>query len=187
MPFIESKGERMANNENHNKIMIQPIESNMKAAVGTLLHAAFSGTKHGYDGEAELVDALRKSTEQKIELVALDAYHAVVGEAFLTQSQVDDKVGYVLAPLAVMPTLQRQGIGGRLIEQAEAWTTQNDGAYISILGDPNYYGRFGYKRASQLGVLPPAEIPDEYFLMKKMNGDLQLEGTLKYAPEFGIN
>ncbi|MFL1695568.1 GNAT family N-acetyltransferase [Weissella kandleri] len=175
----------MSNNEN--KIMIQPIESNMQETVATLLHAAFSKTKHGYDGEAELVDALRKSTGQKVELVALDIERTVVGEAFLTQSQVADQVGYVLAPLAVTPTLQKQGIGGCLIEQAEVWTIQNDGAYISILGDPNYYGRFGYEQASQFGVLAPAEIPDEYFLMKKLNGDIQLEGTLKYAPEFGIN
>ena len=50
-----------------------------------------------------------------------------------------------MAPLAVLPAVQRQGVGARLIEKAIQWSAQSGANRLFVYGDPNYYGRFGFK------------------------------------------
>lgn len=55
-----------------------------------------------------------------------------------------------------------------------------------VLGGP-YYQRFGYVSASSLGIAAPFEVPDEYFMVKKLNPHAEkVSGVMHYAKEFGI-
>ena len=66
-----------------------------------------------------------------------------------------------LAPLAVIPKFQRQGIGGALIKSSLELLTKANVDLVAVLGHPNYYPKFGFKPASKLGFEPTYPIPDE--------------------------
>ena len=59
--------------------------------------------------------------------------------------------------------------------------------YVVVLGSDKYYPKFGYEKASKYGIKPPFDVPDENFMVIKLN-DLrkEIKGTVKYAKEFGI-
>ena len=66
-----------------------------------------------------------------------------------------------LAPLAVIPKFQRQGIGGALIKRGVEILTKANVDLIFLLGHPNYYPKFGFKPASKFGFEPTYPIPNE--------------------------
>ncbi len=67
----------------------------------------------------------------------------------------------ILAPLAVRPACQSQGIGGRLIAQGIARLEATDAALLFVLGDPGYYSRHGFRPAGAVGLQAPYPIPAE--------------------------
>ncbi|MEQ7217228.1 N-acetyltransferase [Vagococcus fluvialis] len=93
--------------------------------------------------------------------------------------------GLVLAPLSVLPTHQGKGIGSKLIKALEE-KVANQYSFISILGSPSYYSRFGYEEAAHFGIKAPFEVPSEYFLIKEMTKEqlASSRGTLIYSAAF---
>ena len=63
--------------------------------------------------------------------------------------------GYILAPLAVVPKHQKKGIGSNLIKSGIDMLTENGVGAILVYGDPDYYGRFGFKAEIGLSFVPP--------------------------------
>ncbi len=87
---------------------------------------------------------------------------AVVGHVMFTDCAVDGSAVRLslLGPLAVTPVLHRQGIGGALVRNGfEACRVAGKDAAL-VLGDPNYYGRFGF--APERAVAPPYPLPAEW-------------------------
>ena len=68
----------------------------------------------------------------------------------------------ILAPLAVLPTHQRLGIGSCLVLEGLKQLTANGVDLIFVLGNPDYYSKFGFKPARGFGLLAPQPIPSEY-------------------------
>lgn len=68
----------------------------------------------------------------------------------------------------------------------ESIATDNDYAFISILGYPAFYTKFGYKPAKNFNVTAPMDISDDVFMIKTFKSNIDLTGTLQHAPEFGI-
>ncbi len=68
----------------------------------------------------------------------------------------------ILAPLAVLPEAQGQGVGRRLVEAGLERLAQDGVALVFVLGDPAYYSRFGFAPAAPLGLAPPYELPAAY-------------------------
>ena len=69
----------------------------------------------------------------------------------------------ILAPLAVLPDFQNQGIGGRLIDEGLRLLTESGVELVFVLGHPGYYPRHGFKQpAGALGFEAPFPIPDEH-------------------------
>lgn len=66
----------------------------------------------------------------------------------------------LLAPLAVAPAWQKRGIGGTLVRAGLQRLGALDVAMVLVLGDPDYYGRFGFRPGH--GVLPPYPLPAEW-------------------------
>lgn len=114
-------------------------------AIASVLTAAFPT-----DAEARLVRMLEADGDAAVSLVAEDGKD-IVGHALLSRmaGEADGKPinCLALAPVAVVPERQGQGIGGRLVKAAGAAARQLKTQLIFLLGEPDYYRRFGYSVA----------------------------------------
>jgi len=69
-----------------------------------------------------------------------------------------DLHGYILAPLAVRPELQKRRIGTRLVETGISELSGAGVDVVFVYGDPEYYGRFGFSARAAEGYIPPYEL-----------------------------
>ena len=121
----------------------------------------------GQDEEAELVrDLLDDPTASPV--LSLLAFkderpvgHILFTAACLTGSQSQVAIA-ILAPLAVVPNAQKQGIGAQLIKTGLQHLSQSGVDLVFVLGYPEYYSRHGFAPAGQLGFDAPHPIPDEH-------------------------
>jgi putative acetyltransferase len=109
-----------------------------------------------------IVEALRDAGALEVSLVALNE-DRVVGHIALSTACVGDSESgwYLLGPLAVLPDLQRRGIGSALVESALAELRSAGADGCVLVGDPGYYGRFGF---TTFPWLTHEGVPDEYVL-----------------------
>jgi putative acetyltransferase len=88
--------------------------------------------------------------------------NVIVGHISFTFCHVEggkDKVA-LLAPLAVTPTLHKQGIGSALVQTGFKHLENSKIGYVFVLGDPAYYSRFGFKVEDK--VVTPYPLPREW-------------------------
>jgi len=107
-----------------------------------ILAAAFAGGQ-----EADLVDGLRRNDDLLLSLVAEDAGRLIghVGFSRLWVGQAGQRLpGVSLAPLGVEAGHRRRGVGAALVEAGHARLRKAAESIVFVLGDPAYYGRFGY-------------------------------------------
>ena len=120
----------------------------------------------GTSAEADLIERLRNGGTTFISLVAILEYKAV-GHILFTEVTSEDHpelrlVG--LAPMAVHPSWQGNGVGHRLVDAGlEEYRSAGFGGIV-VLGHPEYYSRFGFKAASRFGLKSEYEVPDEVFM-----------------------
>ena len=119
----------------------------------------------GYDKEAELVRDLLNDASAKplLSLLAFEEERAV-GHILFTKVRLmgpqDPVSAAILAPLAILPDSQNQGIGGKLIESGLRTLSDSGVALVFVLGHPGYYPRYGFQTAGCLGFEAPYPIPD---------------------------
>ncbi len=122
---------------------IRPEQADDAAAVRALVTAAF-GTD---DGTADFVQAVRDETEVCLAEVAVTG-GAIVGHAQWCDAplSVDGRTvkGAYLACLSAEPALHKRGIGSRLVRSGLKRLAERGYEAASLLGDPAYYGRFGF-------------------------------------------
>ncbi len=103
----------------------------------------------GQKAEAGLVDALVGNGDTVVELVA-EEEGQVVGHILFSRLYVEHGgrrfAAVALAPLAVEPSFHGAGIGGALIREAHVRLKKAGEKLSIVLGEPAYYGRFGYAR-----------------------------------------
>jgi putative acetyltransferase len=145
-------------------------------AVYEVISSAF-----GQSAEAELVEKLRKAGDCVISLVA-DEDGTVVGHVLLSKMDAPFPA-LALAPVSVIPARQREGIGSSLVERivsrarSEGWTA------IFVLGDPNYYERFGFKSEAAAGFASP--YASRHFMVLNLSPSLiPAVGELRHAQAF---
>ncbi len=121
----------------------------------------------GHDDEAELVRNLGSDPSAK-PILSLLAFqdnvavgHILFTTAHLTNNQKTTAIA-LLAPLAVVPDAQRQGIGGKLIERGLQLLSRSGVDLVFVLGYPEYYSRHGFKPAGCLGFEAPYPIAHEH-------------------------
>jgi putative acetyltransferase len=144
----------------------------------------------GQTAEADLVDELRETCPEGVSLVAVEG-DRIVGYILFTPAVIEneEKVvrGMGLAPLAVLPEFQGQGIGSKLVEAGLEEMRQAKQPFVIVLGHPEYYPRFGVTRASGYGVVSEYEnVPEEAFMILVFD-EVALEGISgvgKYRAEF---
>lgn len=132
-----------------------------------------------------LVRALLNEGPAVLSLVAL-AGGTPAGHVAFTSCGVEGSAQKhaLLAPLAVMPTRQRQGIGSTLVREGLPRLKADGAAQVHVLGDPAYYGRFGF--APDEDVAPPYPLPPEWreaWQALRLRDDLPpARGTLTVPP-----
>lgn len=169
-------------------LMICQEETKDHEAVYQLIKSAFASAKHTDGREQELVESLRKSAAfiPQLSLVA-KINQQIVGFILLTQIRIGESVELALAPLAVLPAFQGQGIGGRLINAAHLIAKELGFHYSVVLGEPEYYQRFGYLPAKQMNISAPFSVPDEYYMAYALQDKLKMvQGMVQYDKSFGI-
>ena len=107
------------------------------------------------EGEAFLVDRLRANGNLTISLVALaSASGQVVGHVALSPVvSADGEEGIAIGPIAVTPSHQNRGVGSALMERSISEATDQGYRWVVLLGDPNWYSRFGFGPASRHGLV----------------------------------
>lgn len=173
----------------HPPILIRRDTPADHAAVRTLVGEAF--TDQAPPGqtpvEVGLVDALRASSEwiPQLSLVAESEEHAVVGYVVCTRGWVDGRPALGLGPLAVMPSAQRRGAGSALTHAVLGAADALDESLVALLGHTEYYPRFGFRPADQLGVAPPVAAWASHFQVRTLTTYRpDLRGTFRYAQPF---
>lgn len=149
---------------------------------------AFETAEHSDGNEQDLVVALKNSDSfiPELSLVAVKE-DKIVGYILFTKIKIGNHEEIALAPLAVLPEYQKQGIGSMLIEQGHKIAKQLGYHYSIVLGSENYYPKFGYIPAIQYGIQAPFDVANENFMAVKLNdADTGIQGVVQYAKEFGI-
>ena len=156
--------------------MIREESRGDEAAVRAVHKAAFPT-----DTEARLVDAIRANGNDRVSLVA-EKQGRIVGHVLFSPVGVEGSEGIGLAPVAVLPDFQRQGIGAALVTAGIAACRELGVKFIVVLGEPGYYKRFGFR---------PTHLGNEYGVGEEfMALDLEphataaLHGMVKYSREF---
>ncbi|MDZ4689643.1 MAG: N-acetyltransferase [Planctomycetaceae bacterium] len=164
------------------RITIRHEQPGDEAGIRRVHQAAFPTALEG-----QLIDDLRRAGRLTISLVA-ECLDRIVGHiAFSPVTAGDNQRGLGLAPLAVVPEQQRQGIGGALIRAGLAACRGRDAAFIVVLGDPGYYGRFGFQAASRWQLSGEYGGGDVFQALELILGSIPVGGGLvRYAPEFAI-
>lgn len=140
----------------------------------------------GTDAEAKLVEKLR-NVQPHISLVA-EIEGNIVGHIFFSpmffENEKTDFFG--LAPMAVLPEFQNQGIGSKLVREGLRIAAEIGFIAIFVLGHKNYYPRFGFEVAKTKGFTSEYPVPDEHFMVLELKKDALKgkQGLIKYSPEF---
>ena len=161
---------------------IRPARPADAPAIAALLHAAFNG-----EAEAALVAALREAGDVAIELVAEAPGGEVLGHVLFSPMMVGATPALALAPLAVVPRAQLKGIGSALLREGLVRAAARPEAWCLVLGEPDYYGRFGFRAAlaAQVTGVPWAGHP-AFQALPLVSGAPPLNGDARYAPAFGM-
>ena len=143
----------------------------------------------GQPAEADLVERLRQACTDTLSLVAEE--DAVVGHILFTSVVVESAgrrvLGMGLAPMAVLPDRQRQGIGSQLVRRGLDILRERGCPFVVVVGHPEYYPRFGFEPASTHGLASQWEsVPDAAFmvLVLDVHAMAGVSGVAKYREEF---
>lgn len=128
------------------KIEIRPEERADQRAIFAITEAAFDGKRYSAGTEAPIIDQLRKDGDLTISLVAIIAGD-VVGHIAFSPATIGEAWNswYGVGPVSVTPRLQRQGIGQSLMKAGLNKLRTRNANGCALIGDPNYYGRFGFE------------------------------------------
>lgn len=149
------------------------------------IYAAIA-TAFGRREEADLVVALLR--EDKIALMLAARFNdMVIGACVFSRATLarDDgaQTAVVLAPLAVLPPMQRCGVGSVLVRDGLLRLKDAGETFALVLGDPSYYGRFGFTAAAAAPIRTPWDGPCQQGLT--LNGEHPGPCKAVYADAFG--
>ena len=142
--------------------------------------------------ENKLVDALRENGKAILSRVAVD-HEDVLGHILFSAVSTtppeegaapDEAKGIGLAPVAVRPDSQSLGIGSALIQNGLDLCKGLGFDYCVVLGSPEYYGRFGFQKASRFGLSNEYGVDEEFMVIRF--SDRPVSGLVRYAPEFDM-
>jgi len=164
-------------------MLIRPELKNDRDAVYAVNTSAFDTPS-----EADLVDILREQAKPVVSLVA-EVDGKVVGHIMFSPVTMSIDPGLKvmgLAPMAVAPEYQRQGIGSALVRAGLEQCGAMGFVAVVVLGHPEYYPRFGFTPSSRFDIDSGYDVPEEVFMaMELQPGSLRGKtGRVKYHASF---
>lgn len=140
--------------------------------------------------EGTIIEKIRESGVEILSLVAI-IDNKIVGHIFFSPVRMEEqatlKDGMGLAPMAVLPDYQQQGIGSKLIKEGIQRLKLKSVPYIIVLGHKDYYPKFGFETASKYGLKCQWDgVPDEAFMVMILDDKMKpkIHGVAKYRDEF---
>ena len=160
--------------------MIRAADAADAAAIRRVHEAAFERA-----AEADLVDALVRSGEAVVSLVA-EVDGEVVGHILLSRVHVGEEALLALAPLGVLPGHKSAGHGRQLVRAALTVARETPYPAVVVVGSPAYYGKLGFEPARRLGLRCPFKVPREAWRAARLPAwvDGKLRGTVRYPAPF---
>jgi len=162
-------------------------------AIHAVTAAAFRGVAHsappvepgGDPGEATLVSWLRDDAGwiPELSLVAIED-DQVVGHVLATRAYVEARPALGLGPLSVVPGRQRAGVGTALMHAVLGAADALGEPLVGLVGDPTYYGRFGFVPAQPVGIAAPVPAWGDNFQVRTLSRYEGQAGRFRYAAPF---
>jgi putative acetyltransferase len=114
-------------------------------------HDAFTGKAYSSGTEAQIINQLRNDGDLTLSMVAVNN-DGIVGHIAFSPVTIQGKHNhwFGLGPVSVVPHLQRQGIGTTLINAGLLKMQDSDACGVALIGNPDYYCRFGFTSNNQL-------------------------------------
>lgn len=146
----------------------------------------------GSELESQIIDTIRKSKNfiPELSLVALDDKE-IVGHILFSRAKIktiDNEIRIlVLAPMAVLPKFQNQGIGSLLVREGLKESKSLGYDIVVLIGHPNYYPRFGFTPAMERGLKSSIEVekPEAFMICELKKDALKgIKGIVEFPPYF---
>lgn len=165
--------------------MIRDADRSDDAAIRDVQRAAFANHPFSVHTEHLIVDHLRARGRLSLSLVCCDDAATVVGHVAFSRVFLDgiDCRWFGLGPLAVLPEHQSRGCGSGLIRQGLDRLRRMGAAGCVVLGDPQYYGRFGFAPCPSL-LLPG--VPPDHFMALALGNEPPPVGIVTYDAAFDV-
>ncbi|MEM8643804.1 MAG: N-acetyltransferase [Pseudomonadota bacterium] len=164
-------------------MLIRPEAPADEPAIDRVLREAFAARSHTNHAEVAIVRALRDHGDLTLSFVA-EVSETIVGHIAFSPvciaGQDDRWLG--LGPLAVQPEAQRQGFGSALVRHGLAELRLRGDAGCVVLGDPQYYSRFGFLSDGRLHY---KDVPSRFVQRIVLRGE-QPAGAITYARAFDL-
>ena len=155
------------------------------AAIREITAAAF-----GRPAEAALVDELRDGEAwlpvlSMVAVSMVDGESSVTGHVLCTRGHVDGAPVLALGPLSVRPDRQRAGVGSGLMHAVLGAGDALGEPLVALIGDPRYYGRFGFRPGGKYQITPPVAEWQPVFQVRVLAGYRPgVRGTFRFAGPF---
>jgi putative acetyltransferase len=161
---------------------IRPEQRGEEQVIHDLTQTAFATMPFSDGTEGPIIDALRKDGDLTLSLVAVEE-DRIVGHIAFSPVTIDGRHDgwFGLGPVAVLPELQRRGIGKALIAAGLELLRQRDASGCALIGDPAYYKRSGFVSN---GALLYGDL-DKALVQFMVFRGLEPIGRLRFAPGFG--
>ncbi|MES5893305.1 MULTISPECIES: N-acetyltransferase [Bacillus cereus group] len=171
-------------------VTIREEQQNDYSKTEEVVKQAFLNEEFSDKKEHELVKRIRECDAfvPALSIVAVD--EEIVGHIMLSKITIEQDGTSVeslaLAPVSVARGHQKKGIGGKLIASALEKAEELGYGSVVVLGHPEYYPKFGFKKASEWNIKAPFEVPDEVFMVMELRENtLQgVEGIVQYSSAF---
>jgi len=145
----------------------------------------------GGETESDLITSIRASENfiPELSLVA-ELDDRLVGHILFSvisiQQSDGDHPALSLAPMAVLPSHQGQGIGSALVLRGVKECRRLGHEAVIVVGHPEYYPRFGFEPARKFGLSMEFDVPDEAFMVLELEKGVlkNIRGMVKYPPAF---
>ncbi|MDN3594157.1 GNAT family N-acetyltransferase [Zunongwangia endophytica] len=158
-----------------------------------VIKASFLNESNSDHQEQFLVNRIRKSYAfvPELSLVA-EVDKKIVGYIMLSEITIQNNKNkfpaLALAPVAVLPEMQHNGIGSKLLQSAHDKAKELEYELVLVLGHEEYYPRFDYEPAINFDIQAPFEVPKKNFMLKELVPDAakHIFGIVVYPEEFHI-
>ena len=171
-------------------VKIRQEQQNEYRETEEVVQQAFLNEEFSDKTEHELVKRIRECDAFVPELSIVAVDEEIVGHIMLSKIKIEKDGASVdslaLAPVSVATGHQKKGIGGKLIVAALEKAKELGYGSVVVLGHPEYYPKFGFKKASEWNIKAPFEVPDEVFMAMELreNALEGVKGIVQYSSAF---